>query len=295
MPHRRNDLLHRPARRDAIRRAMLGLTGAALAPAARAQGAAAQAGGSPLHLALVPYLSSRALLSVYTPLREHLEGQLGRPVDMVGAGSFRALAEGARLGDPLYNMLPMHLARLALVDWGHTLLARTVSETAVRLVALRAQAAGGVPSLRGQRVLSIDPVSATSLLLRRWLAVERLEGQVELVHVPNMNSATIQLQRGEAAAVAVIWLPGELGALRQDEVAVLATLGGVQACFTAHPRSVPEERKALQQALLGYRQAAAPGQAPSLWFTEGAPRDLEPFDALAADARRLLASAPAAR
>jgi phosphonate transport system substrate-binding protein len=282
--------MSRPTRRRMMAR-LAALLGAAAGIATRpSHGQPAATSGEVLRIALVPYLSARAMLTQFEPMRRHLERRLGRPVEMFTAASFRALAEGARAGDPPVTMMPMHLARIAVADWGQTLVVRSARESKVQLIAARKAALGSAQALRGKRVAAIDPLSVTSLMLERWLVAEKLDGAVEVLHLPSANAAVLALGRGDVAAMAVaqgqaLDVPG----LRADELEVVATLGSVLTpCFVAHPRLGAAAIAALRQALLDFEPASAGGGASSATFVEGQPRDLETYESYAVDARRLL-------
>ncbi|MBI5258973.1 MAG: PhnD/SsuA/transferrin family substrate-binding protein [Burkholderiales bacterium] len=280
------DLHRRPQRRA--------LLGAAAAALALPPGAPVRAQPERLRVALVPYLSARVMLSVYEPLRQHFTQQLGREVEFHTAPSFRALAEGARTGDSLFTLMPMHLARIAVDDWGHALVARSTRQSPVQLLVPRARGLKRAQDLRGQRIAAIDPLSITSLMLQRWLATEHLDGTIEVVNVPSANAAALALSRGEVAGMVVaqgqaLDVPG----LRPDDLEPLAQVGlTLTPCFVAHPRVPPDERAAFRRAVLSFvtpGAASVPAGASGAQFVEGSPRDLEPYEPYAALARRMLA------
>ncbi len=261
--------------------------------------AVGQAGGPPepptgarLRVALVPYLSARAMLNNFEPLRRHLEQQLGRPVDFHTAPSFRALAEGARAGDNALTLMPMHLARLAVADWGHTLVVRSSRDSPVELLVPRALGLKSPEALRGRRIAAIDPLSVTTLMLQRWLMTQRLDGAIEVVHLPSANAAAMALGRGEVVGMVVargqaLDVPG----MRAEDIVPLATLGStLTPCFVAHPRVAPSELAAIRRALLAFEPPGEGGGASWARFVEGSPRDLEPYEPYAALARTRLAA-----
>jgi hypothetical protein len=135
-------------------------------------------------------------------------------------------------------------------------------------------------------------LSVTSLMLERWLVAEKLDGAVEVLHLPSASAAALALDRGDVAAMVVaqgqaLDVPG----LHPEELEVVATLGSVLTpCFVAHPRLGTAAIASLRQALLDFEPANAGGGASSATFVEGQPRDLEPYESYAADARRLLAA-----
>lgn len=81
-----------------------------------------------LAMGLIPCLSTRTLISVFDPLRKHLERELALPVMSFTATSHRAFAEG--LGDGAYDFafMPAHTMRMAMQDRGFVPLARSPLE-----------------------------------------------------------------------------------------------------------------------------------------------------------------------
>lgn len=270
--------------------------GAALAPAAPAQTASAASGvaGPAFRMGVVPYLTARTILHIYAGLAHLMEIQLGRPVEVYSASSFRALAEGARAGDPPLTLMPMHLARVAVADWGHTLVARAPEETPTHLVALRSRHLAGAASLRGQRIVTIDPLSATSIVLHRWLREQRLQDSVEIVFAPNMNTAALRLMRGEVDAMALRGTGSDLANLKVDDIEIVAPLPGIMTCWVAHPGVAAADLAAVRRVLLSYTPSAATGQVSPQPSIEGSPHDLDVYEAYAAETRRVLAE-PAPR
>ncbi|MBI5258972.1 MAG: PhnD/SsuA/transferrin family substrate-binding protein [Burkholderiales bacterium] len=275
------------ARRAWLRAALWGGLGSALVPGAGVM--ATQAVARPLQVTLLPYLSTRVMLAVFDPLRQHLAEHIGRPVDFFTATSFRALAESAQRGDSPFSLLPVPLARIALADWGHRLVVRPTLDSAVQVLVPRALGLADVQALRGRQVATIDPLSTPSLMLQRWLVAERLAGEVTVLHLASANAAAMALGRGDVAAVVlpqgpVVEVPG----LAPGELVVLTTLGSMlMPCFVAHPSAPAADLLALQRGLIASNER--PVQTTWGRFVEGSPRDLAPYEPYAALARQRLA------
>jgi phosphonate transport system substrate-binding protein len=247
-----------------------------------------------LKIGLVPYLSTRAMVGVFEPLRSHLEARLARPARLFTAADFRALADNARQGEYALALLPPHLARIAAADWGHALVARSPLTADLVLYGRR----DGLPALpdrlRGQRIATLDPLSLASLALQRWLAKQGLQigRDVEIDHMRSITSAVIAVQRGDAIAVAGStaqmrdMAPAETADL--VPVATLATVPTV--AFVAHAAVPPAEVDAWRRALLGFVPPANadPGLSRTR-FIEAALNDFDRVESYAQEARRLLA------
>lgn len=271
----------------------LGLLGwsalAAVGGKAAAQGTAA--GRAPLSIVLAPFLSPGSLINVYRPLREHLEKQLQRPVEMLSARDFRTLAEEARRGEHAVVQLPAHLARLALLEWGHELLAAPAAPVTVLVLVKDAGAVRSAADLRGRSVGTLDPLSLTATVGRRWLDTQGLGGQVQLLTMASVNSAMYALDRGEVAAVvAADTQLATLPAATPRGERVLAHIGGMPApMLLAGPALPRTEREALRVALARYvPNATRPVTAANSRHGPLAEAKLQALDAYAAIARQAL-------
>jgi len=277
------------------RRLLAATLGAAAVRAGVVELPAARAAARALAVGLVPYLSARAMVGVYEPLRLHLAAALSRPVTLFTAADFRALVENARAGAYPLVLLPAHLARIAVEDWGHHLVARSDLVSEVQLIARRGKAPVLPEGLRGQRIAAIDPLSLTALALLRWLGRHGLDvgPDVEVVYLRSIGSAAIAVQRGDAAALA-----GAIGQLRDFGIepnADLVTIATVESiptpAFVAHASVAPDEVKAWRQALTSFvPPVGLEGGLSRQRFVAATLRDFDDVAAYAAQARELLAA-----
>lgn len=252
--------------------------------------AAVHASEATVRVGLVPYLSTRAMLNVYEPLRRHLEAKLGRPVEFYTAAGFAALAENARSPSQPFTLLPVHLAYLATTEWGCVLVARSTQESTIHVWAPRRLGAVAGDALRGRRVAVIDPLSVGTLQFEGWRAAAQLEAAMPMQVFPGLNSAVMAVARGDADLIVAASgqlrdLPGQ----DPDELQPVATLGTVLTPAFVAQRDTPAALvAAFRAALLSYRPAQAAGGASSALWAEGTARDLEPYKALAAQAWQLM-------
>jgi len=272
------------------RRQLLAWAGAFGASPLWAQPAPSGQALPPLSIVLAPFLSPAALLSVYRPLREHLERRLQRPVQMLTAKDFRTLADETRRGEHGVVQLPAHLARLAMLDWGCELLA--APELSVSVV-VAVKAAGPVRSaadLRGRRVGMLDALSLTATVGRRWLEVQGIAADVQVLQMASVNSAMFALDRDEIAAFVaadtqLATMPP--GTPRGERV--LATIGDIPGpMLLAGPTLPAAERVALRAALEAF--TPDPTKVPTAANAKQGPlaepqlRALDPFAAIARQA-----------
>ncbi len=278
-------------RADLVRRRLL-QAAAALAPAA-ARTAAQPAGAPTLRVGLIPYLSTRSLITLYQPLREHLERALQRPVQLYTAPDFRTLAANARNGEYDITLLPPHITRIAVADWGQRFVARFAQSSEVQLVTLPATELALPDGLRGRRVAAIDPLSITTLVLRRWLAERGLTvgRDVEIRFTHSISSGALALERGEA--VALVGAVGQFRDLVDGPAAplkVLATLAAIPTpAFVAHQRVGADETERIRQALLAFVPQSTGAGISRSPFVAGGVEDFARVESHAAEVRRLLA------
>jgi len=276
------------------RRQLLAWAGLLGASTLRAQPAPSGQALPPLVIVLTPFLSPGALLAVYRPLREHLEHQLHRPVQMFTAKDFRTLAEETRRGEHAVVQLPAHLARLAMLDWDYELLAAPA--LAVTVVVVAGVKTGGsvrcAADLRGRSVGMLDPLSLTATVGRRWLEVQGIAADVQVLHMASVNSAMFALDRNEIAAF--VAADTQLAALPPGTPRgerVLASIGDIPGpLLLAGPALPTGERAALREALESFKPDPTKAlSAPNSKQVPLAESRLKALDAYAAIARQILA------
>lgn len=283
-----------PRLRRQLRRQVVAATAAALLLPLAGRAA------TPLRLGLVPYLSTRAMLTIYQPLRDHLSHTLARPVQLFTAADFRALAENTRRGDYDLALLPAHMTLLALTDWRFRLVARVDLSSDVQLMAREPLAAGAdmAAHLRGRRIALLDPISLSALVTLRWLGDRGLapERDIEIMYVRSAASAALAVDRGEAAALA---LTGsqlvELTAELSRPLHRLATVATIPTpSYVAQPGVPPSELGRWREALLAFTPTGRSGGVAGTRLVDGSVRDFASVE-LQTQALRALLAAPAPR
>jgi ABC-type phosphate/phosphonate transport system substrate-binding protein len=234
------------------------------------------------------------MLGLYQPLRQHLEATLRGPVTLFTAADFRALAENTRSGEYALALLPGHLVRIAVEDWGHALVARNDLLSEIQLIARNGAEPSLPDGLRGRRIAAIDPLSMTALALQQWLERRGLTvgRDVAIDYVRSAGSAAIAVQRGDA--VAMVGAVGQLrdfGIGESSDLIKVATIELIPTpAFVAHPSVLPDEFAAWQRALLNFvPPAGLEGGLSRQRFVAGSLRDFDMVVSYSAEARRLLA------
>jgi len=282
----------------ARRRVLALLAGAAGLPL---RPAAAQAQGSgqaePLDVALAPFLSPTALLATFAPLREHLGRTLRRPVEMVTARDFRSLAEATRRAEHDVVQLPAHLARLAMVDWGWRFVAAPTATVTVLVCVKGSGPVRSAADLRGRAVGTLDALSLTATVGRRWLEQQGLAASTRVVTMASINSALFALDRDEVAAI--VCADTQLATLPPTTPRgerVLATITDIPApLYLARPTLAPAEVAVLRTAFESFQHdPAKPQTAANSPLRPLGEARLAALDGYVAIARQALAEAPAA-
>lgn len=249
------------------------------------------ASGNALPIVLAPFLSPASLLAVYRPLRLHLEQQLQRPVELLSAKDFRTLAEEARRGEHAVLQLPAHLARLAMLDWGCELLAAPSAPVTVLVLVKAGGAVRSAAALRGRSVGTLDPLSLTATVGRRWLDSQGLGAQVQVLAMASVNSAMYALDRDEVAAVvAADTQLATLPAATPRGEQVLASIGDIPGpLLLAGPALPRAERERLRAALHSFvPDSSRPSTAANSRQGPLAEARLQALDVYAALARQAL-------
>jgi phosphonate transport system substrate-binding protein len=177
------------------RRHLVGLVGLAggLGPVAL------RAAEPPIRLGLVPYLSPAALLATFRPWREQFSASLARPVQSYTARDFHAHVAAIHAAEYDLALVPAHLARLAVRDWGWAPMAATVLSTPVFVVVRGGGPIRAPADLAGQRVGTLDLLSLTAAVAIGWITRQGLA--IDVQTLASINSALVALERDELAAV----------------------------------------------------------------------------------------------
>ncbi len=272
------------------RAALIRLAAASCAPWLLAGGVRAQT-APVLKMGLIPFLSTRALVNVFDPLRLHLQQSLAQPVVAFTAVNHVAFAGSLRRGDYDFAFMPAHTMHVATDDWGYVPLARTLAPTRIVLATRANSPLDSIDALRGKRVVLLDRLAITSMVALDELEARGLRAgrDLEIEYLVNISSVLLALDRADVAAVAVIESTLQDFPLEaRQRVRVLAHLRTVPSPgFAAHPRLAAPERERLRAALLAFAgaQAGSIAQAPLEPVTLA---DLEPLAPYAVRLRREL-------
>jgi len=243
-------------------------------------------------LGIAPHTSARVILEMYQPLRQHLERNLGIPVEVQTAPDFTEFGRRALNQEYDLAITTGHQARLYQTDAGYLpLLTYQAEFKAVGLVAKDSKYHKPT-DLRGTTVLALSPSSLVSLWGVHWLKNNNV-GDITTHYVSAADSVSRQVLAGDAAlaftslanyqklpaeqraALRILVesepLAGRVYMLNKRQSAARAKIEAALASFA----TTDEGRKYFEQNKLdGYRKLR--------------PKELEAMDPYAAETRAIL-------
>ncbi|MBI5752032.1 MAG: phosphate/phosphite/phosphonate ABC transporter substrate-binding protein [Hydrogenophilales bacterium] len=214
----------------------------------------------PLDMGVFPYLSTRALLDLYQPVRAYLAQEMGRPVNLFTAPNYKAYTDETQRGVYDIVVTPPHFARLAQRGAGYIPLAMYTRELRGMVVVARDSPIQGLPALKGKRIATPNQLALVTIMGRQLLRDSGLdaEGSASIRDVASHNNAVLAVQNGEVEAAiisstALAQMPAEL----QNGVRVIAqTVPVPHVMYLAHPR-LGQSIKHIKAALLKFPETAA--------------------------------------
>jgi phosphonate transport system substrate-binding protein len=198
------------------RRAILKLIGAGIGTASfGAAPVLAQAQGA-FQLAVMPNLSARIILTNYRPMREYLQSELGRPVEIVTATDLREFYTRTLAGTYDLVIMAANLARVAELDAKFELLGGLEPPIPALFVTRKDAPMATYEALRGKALALANPQSLVALTAKATLAASGLgaEREYRTVWARNEDSLGQLLASGEAPMASMSM--GEFRALREE-------------------------------------------------------------------------------
>jgi len=250
----------------------------------------------PLLFGVMPYLSTRTLITTYSPLAAYLEKRLVRPVTLQTAPDFDTFTSRAFSGEYDLLLIAPHYARLAEVDYGYIPLVRHRNDIRCYLMVSRAHPLASLEQLRGQTVAIHERSAMVPMLGLNWLAEKGLVAERDFRVVENVtqSSALQSVASGKARAAivshsTVAQAPADLREATRIDSECPSAPG---LALMAHNRLPAAERQRIKEVLNAFEQTPE-GQTFFLVSTHGGYREPTPADARLMDkvlpeTRRLL-------
>lgn len=208
-----------------------------------------------LDMGIFPYFSTRALLDLYQPMRAYLARELGQPINLFTALSFKAYADQTRVGAYDILVTPPHFARLAQRESGYIPLTVYTRELRAVVVVSHRSTIHNLQDLRGKTIAMPNRLALVAIMGQHLLQNVGLRPEdVSLLEMPTHNTAVLAVQRGEVEAaiterVALTQMPE---ALRQAVRIIAQAPAAPHVMILAHPRLGAARIESIKRALLNF-------------------------------------------
>jgi phosphonate transport system substrate-binding protein len=231
-------------------RALAPLAAAAMAGLSQAQPA------EPLALGVLPNVSARLIITSYQPMREYLERELKRPVEVVTAPDFRSFSERTFKGEYQLVVTAPNLGRVAQLDAGWEPLAIYEPRISALLVGSADNPNDAPEQVRGKAVALANPQSLVAFVGLQWLRTQGLQpgSDFKVVVTANDDSLGAVIRSGEAP-----WAIMSMGEFRAKPESLRKTLRIVTEMakvpgflVMVNPRMSPAEKQRVKALLLAF-------------------------------------------
>lgn len=255
--------------------------------------------GPPLIFGLFPNLSPRTLVTIYQPMRDFLESELGQPVELVTAANFTAFTQ--RMLAKEYDLIVAapHLARLAQTDAGYALLAHYRQPLQAYLVVSDQSDIKELKALSGKRVAMPDKLAIVTALGADMLAKSGLQAaDYRLIEAKSHNNAALSVVNGQADAAAIGSVPyAQLAKEVRRHLRVVARSQPIPSqYFAASDRLPGQQRERIAQALFKFAGTAGGkkflNEFAMLGIDEARPDELKGMDAHARQVKQWAMETP---
>ncbi|MFA6902483.1 MAG: phosphate/phosphite/phosphonate ABC transporter substrate-binding protein [Gallionellaceae bacterium] len=214
-------------------------------------GRQAHAVESPLTFGIFPYQSHQQLISIFFPLRNYLQQEIGQHLTIVTAPDFKYFRDRTRDGEYDIVFTAPHFARLAELDSGFQRVAITRYRTQSVIVVPKDSPVRKLSGLRG-KTLAVPPAEAiVNMLAQELFRSKGMQSRrdFKLKEYENMQNAMFAPLLGDSDAGVSGFSP--LSSFEQrDKLRVIAKSAAVPGLvIMAHPRvsksTIAKLRKAL--------------------------------------------------
>lgn len=253
----------------------------------------------PLEIGVVPYVSTRVLVSSYEPMRLYLEKALGKPVKIYTAAGFKQFFLNAKRGDYDLVITAAHFARILQKEHKFTPLVRYSTGGRGMVMTTLNSPLKTMQDLRGQVVAVPDQLSLTAIVCMTYLRENGLQPGIDfqLLEVPSFASAILSVQKGDAMAAIsargpLAQMPKEL---RESVRPIVETGEFFPLVFISHQRLGKKTTNLLKNSLLRFSSESTEGKKflTNTGFGTIVPvsaKDMNSLDRYLLETKRLLAN-----
>lgn len=230
----------------------------ALAAAVMVLAAAVNAQGMPetFTIGVLPNVSARVILVNYQPMREYLERELKRKVEIATAADFRAFSAATMRGDYQLAVTAANVGRVNQLDGKWEPIA--IYEPAIPglLVAGANNTDNSVQQIKGKSLALANPQSLVALVGLKWLREQGLQADrdFQISRAGNDDSLGTLIRSGEAPMA--IMSMGEFRAIGEDtrkSLRIVTEFARVPGFWMmANPKLATAEQQRLKALLLQF-------------------------------------------
>lgn len=253
-----------------------------------------------IEFGVFPYISARALIELYEPIRAHIQTEMRRPTFLYTAPSYKTYVEQTRAGTYDIMVTPPHLARLAQRETGYIPLVMFTRELRGIVVVSQDSSIQSVQDLKGKRIVSPNDIALVSIMGSQLLREYGIlgEGSAPIRDMGSHSNAVLAVKGGEADAAltepaAVRQMPE---ALRNSVRVIAQTKRLPHVMILAHPRLGAASVERLRSVLLQFPSTLDGANFLKLSGFEGLRLvdevDLKAMDTVQRDLKRLLETLP---
>lgn len=208
-----------------------------------------------LHLGIMPFNSTLALIKTHQPLRLHLEAALKRPVEIYTSADYAAFHRDSLAGAFDLLITGPHFGVMC-IDKGYTPLFHYKASLTPIFVVAKAAGINSVEKLKGKRIGLSNRLSVSSIAGLRWLGEQGLQAgrDFEVLEKTTHGAAIAAVAVGDLDAALTTFTPlKQIPADVRAKVSELPTSVQVPHLMTlAHTRLGPAQVEQVRAALLAF-------------------------------------------
>jgi phosphonate transport system substrate-binding protein len=178
---------------------------------------------NPLTIGIIPYLTPNLLMDLFKPVREHLQEQLGRPVDLYTAPDVRTFVQRTLVRKFDVVITAAHQARLAEVKAGYIPVVRFTGPLNAAVVTGIRSPIRTLSDLRGHMIAVTDRSILVNIAMTKILADHGVgDDNVQFVPVNTQNTGLLAVAGGDVdAAIVALFTLDQSPAVQRDAVRLL--------------------------------------------------------------------------
>jgi phosphonate transport system substrate-binding protein len=253
----------------------------------------------PIRVAVVPYLTANVLFKLFQPIREQLESDLGRPVELYTAPDIRTHVKRILKPDFDAVITAAHMGRMAQLDAGYVPVAGFESPLRGIISVHKNSPIKGLKDLKGRSISINDRLVLVSIVTLHDLTSAGVKlDEVKINSAITQNSSLLMVAKGDvdAAITASFTLNQIPEAQRQDIRTIHTTEKLPNVMFLANRRLPELVVTAMQKSLVDFGKSPAGEQFFSTSGFNGiAPLSdayMKTIDRYVPETRRILDSEP---